>query len=890
MKKYFCIICILCSSVFGLPPIDKQNQQTVQFSQSVDNTSFISANKIFMFVTNHGSFGRDISGVFGYDAGTFFPYENYSDLENQINLKSPLYAAGLWIGGKINDSIHVSIAEYSSEFVPGPMLNGTFQSDRDEFKVYKLYYDSLEENPNDDYTNWPVGQGAPVDSLGKPLLKGHQMLWTVFNDADTNQHTNMNSPPLGIEIQQTTYAQYEPGVDTTILDARLNIFADGKVLGDVKDFDQLKTDEYMIILNYNDTAENSWTLVNKTTDETLYENQTADTSEIIDGFQLYFNFDRERVLYFETTANGNGLLDPSEPAALAFQGYKTPEDNSPTDNQQVGNGLWAVATADNGGTNGDGSRGSYAAFIERTFIGDSLRWERFWRYNWEIRFTGSYNNPGVGGGFAVNYYTDKRAYWVPFELWRINPDNPSEELRLIPWLFNDDTLFDLSSYGSLLDGTCGSNGCEHSISGGDNDPYTDWVYWNIPADSNGNIVTTYGDSAYNVFKDSAIADPTMTNWNFDEQPVMARTVLVNWNGGVQPPFTQDLPEQGTIFKISTQFDYTSDTITFIPSQSINQIMYSTENSSTYIEYKLYNKGSNYIDSCFVSIWTDPDLGGASDDMVGCDSLLDIFYCYNGDDDDFAYGNSPPAIGFKFLYGPLVPSTSDTAIFENTIISDYKNSHMYSTNLYIGGTDPDVALEAYNFMRGLTRQGEVYAYNSIPTKFMVSGDPMTGVGDVDPFSGEKRIMGTVGPFNFAPGDSQFVKIKMAVGQGSNRLNSLQLLKSILDAPEKVITDPEPWPPVNVLPTRFILSQNFPNPFNPSTTIEYDLPYTSNVKIEVFNILGQSVRTLVDTKQIANRYSIQWDGTDRAGNKLATGLYFYKITADNFTSSRKMLLLK
>jgi hypothetical protein len=93
--------------------------------------------------------------------------------------------------------------------------------------------------------------------------------------------------------------------------------------------------------------------------------------------------------------------------------------------------------------------------------------------------------------------------------------------------------------------------------------------------------------------------------------------------------------------------------------------------------------------------------------------------------------------------------------------------------------------------------------------------------------------------------------------------------------------------NTLPA---LNQNYPNPFNPVTAIEYQVPRPMHVSMEVFNVLGQQVRTLVETKLPAGCHRAVWDGTSSNGRPLAGGVYFYRLTAGNFVSARKMLLLK
>ena len=89
----------------------------------------------------------------------------------------------------------------------------------------------------------------------------------------------------------------------------------------------------------------------------------------------------------------------------------------------------------------------------------------------------------------------------------------------------------------------------------------------------------------------------------------------------------------------------------------------------------------------------------------------------------------------------------------------------------------------------------------------------------------------------------------------------------------------------IPNRFELYQNYPNPFNPSTTIRYDLPEESRVKIVVYDILGREITTLVNKEQKAGSYRVIWNA-----NRYASGIYFYRIQAGNYSSTKKLLLLK
>jgi hypothetical protein len=93
-----------------------------------------------------------------------------------------------------------------------------------------------------------------------------------------------------------------------------------------------------------------------------------------------------------------------------------------------------------------------------------------------------------------------------------------------------------------------------------------------------------------------------------------------------------------------------------------------------------------------------------------------------------------------------------------------------------------------------------------------------------------------------------------------------------------------------PTEFSLSQNYPNPFNPVTNFRFTLAKTSHVRIEIYNIVGQRVRTLVDEEMSPGVYLADWDSKDDKGSSVSSGVYFYRMTAGDFSDMKKMLLVK
>jgi hypothetical protein len=95
----------------------------------------------------------------------------------------------------------------------------------------------------------------------------------------------------------------------------------------------------------------------------------------------------------------------------------------------------------------------------------------------------------------------------------------------------------------------------------------------------------------------------------------------------------------------------------------------------------------------------------------------------------------------------------------------------------------------------------------------------------------------------------------------------------------------------LPTEFHLDQNYPNPFNPTTTIRFSLPSASNVRLDIYNLLGQRIATLIDDDHLsAGRYEIMWDGRDASGREVSSGIYIYSITAGKQVSHKRMIMLK
>jgi hypothetical protein len=209
--------------------------------------------------------------------------------------------------------------------------------------------------------------------------------------------------------------------------------------------------------------------------------------------------------------------------------------------------------------------------------------------------------------------------------------------------------------------------------------------------------------------------------------------------------------------------------------------------SIFYTWKLINKGLRHIDSAFVTVWSDPDLGDSGDDYDGCDTTLGLGYTYNGDAVDGVYG-IPPAVGFDFLQGPLVPGApTDTARFpDGREFPGKKLLNMTSFVKYSNdATDlgnPSTGQEVFNYQKGLTRSGQVIVNERTgqPTTFMFPGDPHLPSGPSnwieDGPPGDRRFLMSAGPFTMASGDTQEIIAAAIITQSESNTASVQALKA------------------------------------------------------------------------------------------------------------------
>jgi len=213
-------------------------------------------------------------------------------------------------------------------------------------------------------------------------------------------------------------------------------------------------------------------------------------------------------------------------------------------------------------------------------------------------------------------------------------------------------------------------------------------------------------------------------------------------------------------------------------------------------------------------------------------------------------------------------------------------------------------------------------NSFSTNFTINGVgfmgerlftsvPFGGIDEYDPDTG--NFIGTISSTGYAAlagggnpdaewlnespiqvtiagGDSAIISIQISAPTVLGNYSAIIILESndpdssitMIQVDLDVVTGVEEE---NLLPTVYSLYNNYPNPFNPATTISYDLPKQSMVTLKVYNIVGEEIAILVNSEQNAGRYKIDWNAS-----QLASGVYFYRIQAAEFVDVKKMILLR
>jgi hypothetical protein len=240
----------------------------------------------------------------------------------------------------------------------------------------------------------------------------------------------------------------------------------------------------------------------------------------------------------------------------------------------------------------------------------------------------------------------------------------------------------------------------------------------------------------------------------------------------------------------------------------------------------------------------------------------------------AYADSTVQIAFYFhSHGSGSPDVSTGWYIDDIYIVGYVYPliHLNTDSLNFG----DVLIDS-------TKTDSVIVKNIGTDTLHISSISITGI-NFENFNVDTSL------FFLAPNDSQFLSVSFTpdiVGVFNATLNiDSDGGNTYVDLTGNGISSTGIKNKDSITPTEFSLSQNYPNPFNPVTHIRFGLPKASNVKIEIFNLLGQRVATLLNERKLAGYHTVEFNG----GN-FSSGVYLYRIQADEFQQVRKMLLIK
>ena len=346
------------------------------------------------------------------------------------------------------------------------------------------------------------------------------------------------------------------------------------------------------------------------------------------------------------------------------------------------------------------------------------------------------------------------------------------------------------------------------------------------------------------------------------------------------------------------------------------------NDMQFLKFDVINKSTQPWTRTQFSIISDPDLGSADDDFIGCDTSKNLGYCYNATNYDQQYGTAPPAVGFIFLKGAYNKYSNPPKQFNLTSFGTFYSS---MSSPPICEAEPNgEPYPAYNFMQGYKKDSTCWLdptqlvtppdyYKK--TKFIYPGDPETGIGWTEytghvgncgndssgtPItinaSGDRRFILNSGAENITvmPGDTQKIVICQLIAKGSSNKNSVTKLKQLADVAIQFYnsgyviginkTSSE-------VPSTFRLEQNYPNPFNPITKIKFDIAPLSRraggvlTSLKIYDITGREIQTLVNEKLNPGSYEVTFDGSN-----FASGVYFYQLRTGDFIETKKLVLLK
>lgn len=450
---------------------------------------------------------------------------------------------------------------------------------------------------------------------------------------------------------------------------------------------------------------------------------------------------------------------------------------------------------------------------------------------------------------------------------------------------------------------------------------TSWKYWKVAVSMGARYWDGDGNGYY---------DPIDRNGNGiwepnEDMPEILGEVsyFTVYNDGVSGSVRKFLEEPRGIEVRQTLYAW--------PSSERNEIK-----NAIFVRYEIANRTSlgQAITGFIFSTQQDPDIGEVYSDLISSDTLRNSMLIYN-DGAGGLFGANPPAIYNTLLFGepvyingisyldvnsnnmwdPGIDYPLDTAFvplgypFEPLIYPGAVNSQMAASVPYMSSHPtqgvPINSTQARYYMTGRNINGAFlepcyWSFGSVRppvncetvnSLFIYSGDPVANTGWINNLATDALIGMASGKKSLEPGATFTYHTAIAVQRGSSALNSITLTRAAVDTIFKRLGASYTHIPTSVkeqtseLPKTWELSQNFPNPFNPTTVIRFALPVAGQTALKLYDITGAQIKVLVSEELPSGKHEVVFDASS-----LASGVYFYRLETPGFSATRKMMLVK
>ncbi len=413
------------------------------------------------------------------------------------------------------------------------------------------------------------------------------------------------------------------------------------------------------------------------------------------------------------------------------------------------------------------------------------------------------------------------------------------------------------------------------------------------------------------------------------------------NYGMQDLIITDIPDSSSAFHLvsSHSFPITLSNLDsveikfqFIPRESgqFSHLYPVENNSSNFTGFNLKGYGFNIFPAevnAFYAI-TGAVNGGnlvsinsatGAGTIIGPSSFTDILGLNINPKNKLLYGFRTNALGSEIVRISSVEGDAYSYLPVNLpnlfSIAFDSSGQLYATNSSNQIYSIDLSDGSYVLVSTMPVSRVAFTFNQLNNELWGSIRAYTGVKDaivkIDLNSGDTTFVGQTGfavnandlafdkngnLFGIKGGftlNNDFFSIDLTTGAGT-LIGSIGIIdiKALGYVPDGVTSVEDSK---EILPKSYTLEQNYPNPFNPATTINFSLPTSANVKLTVYNLLGETVRVLVDNEMQAGNHSVVWNANDNIGKKISSGIYFYELKASsdngkNFNQIRKMILIK